>query len=125
MVGDLVEACAEDLDDLPGEPGAQFSFLEPCLGFGEGVVRAAEVSEEASGREAQEVSRGQGRAKGEPFGCGIYLVAEAEVEGRGNGFRGRGRARGHGVRGPFRGARGVLRGEDRLRCSGPPGVGGL
>ena len=43
-VGDLVEAGAEEIDDLPGQPGAKVGFLELGQSLGERVILSAEVS---------------------------------------------------------------------------------
>jgi len=117
-VRDLVEASAQDLHDVPGHTRPKLSLLEQGGGFDERVVSSPQLSQEAAHGQSEEVGRGQGRAEGEPLGRGVDLIAKAEAERRGNGFPGRGRARRHGVRGPFRGAKGVLRGEDRLRSGG-------
>jgi hypothetical protein len=74
-VRNLVQSSAQQVDDVEGQLGREFCFLQARDGRGERIVEGAEVSEQAPRGEAEEMRGAEGGSDGERLGGAVDPLA--------------------------------------------------
>lgn len=79
---DLAEPGAQEIDDIPGDPGLEFSLLQAGVEGTQRVVLGARLAEVAARGVAEQIVGAQEGIDGEPAG-GFAEVAQPRGVGRG------------------------------------------
>jgi hypothetical protein len=81
-LGDPGKPGAEDVDDLPGDLGLDLGLADTRGRLDQGIGVAAELPQEGSSGDTQQVCGGLSRLEGERFGVFVQGVAEAQAYGQ-------------------------------------------